>query len=318
MIIFSFPQYQYLIKTLKSLPDKKAGHFSVGRFPNQELFITLQTKVEDQDCLILGTVAPPDDQLLSLAFLSHTLKKEGAKKITALLPYLAYSRQDKDKAGESLATAFLGELLRASHISQVVTVDLHSPQVENLFPIPIVSLSPAKLFARQIKKLKVGQATLVAPDEGAVGRCEEAAREAKLTQPVAFLKKQRSKDGITHLTLQGEVSSQAIIIDDLLDTGGTLISACEKLQKAGVKRIWIMVTHGLFSGSSWKKLWQLGVKEIFCTDTIPLPQGPNLKKIKVISTAPLFEEFAKSLKSLAKEIKKAQKGVGQFGYERYE
>ena len=290
MMLFVFPAYERLALGL-DLPVLERGRFSVRRFPNQELCIDLDAIPTGRSCVILGSVAPPDEYLLSTLLLSHTLKKEGAHKVTALLPYLGYSRQDKEEAGKSLGTAWLGQALRASGVNDVVTVDVHSASVHQLFPIPVYSLSPAGIFADEIARLSLTGATLVAPDEGALDRCEAVRREANMKRPLAYFKKTRTAEAVRHSVLHGEVGPQAVIVDDILDTGGTLISACETLRRAGVQEIIVMVTHGLFTGSLWERLWSLGVGRIYCTDTAPLPPRLASTRIAVLSVAPLLCDY---------------------------
>ena len=137
-------------------------------------------------------------------------------------------------------------------------------------------------------------ATIVAPDEGAIGRCEAVKKAAGPEGAPALGKtphfeKHRTETGITHAGPIGEVGRRAVIVDDILDTGSTLLSACEKLAEAGLEEIDIMVTHGLFTGERWKELWRLGVKRIFCTDSVPLPAGVDGNNIVRLSVAPLLE-----------------------------
>jgi ribose-phosphate pyrophosphokinase len=223
--------------------------------------------------------------------LAQTLKKEGADKITAVLPYLAYSRQDKDKSGESLGTAWVGALLKSSGIDQVLTVDVHSERDKQLFPIPLISLSTAPLFADALVKHRLTNATIVAPDNGAISRCEAVKRAAGM--PIGetpYFEKKRTAKGIIHRGPVGKVGAKAVVVDDMIDTGGTLVSACEQLRAADVEEIYILVSHGLFTESSWTKLWSLGVRRIFCTDTVPLRSGIEAANITVLSVVPLIRE----------------------------
>jgi len=288
-ILFSFPNYEHLSQPLAALSGVRAGNFAVTRFDNQELCARVEGSVSRQTCLVLGSVAPPDEQMLSLMLLAHTLKKDGASRVTAILPYLGYSRQDKNKPGESLAAAWLGSALQTSGFDDVLTVDVHSERDAALFPIPLVSLSTAALFAAAIQQWRLMDATVVAPDNGAIGRCEAVKRAAGV--PVVetpYFEKRRTEKGITHAGPIGQVGRRAVIIDDILDTGGTLVSACEKLRATKVEEIYIFVTHGLFTGELWTRLWSLGVKHIFCTDTVPLPAGLETAQITTLSVAPLL------------------------------
>jgi len=230
--------------------------------------------------------------MLSLLLLAHTLKQGGASQISAILPYLAYARQDKVKAGESLATAWAGSLLAASGLDRILTIDAHSERDKKLFPVPLLSLSPAKLFATAIDKDGLMDATIVAADEGAIARCKAVKEAAHLPcGDVPYFEKKRTAQGVVHSGLIGEVGSRVIFVDDMLDTGGTLISACRKLVDANVEEIYVFVTHGLFTGTRWKDLWSLRVKHIFCTDTVqPLRCSTEEKNITVLSAVPLLEE----------------------------
>ena len=291
MILFSFSAHENIARQLRTIASVQAGRFTVRRYDNQELYASVEGSVSGEHCVILGTIAPPDECLLSLMLLAQTLKKEGADKITALLPYLAYSRQDKEKSGESLGTAWVGALLKSSGIDQVLTVDVHSERDRQLFPIPLISLSTAVLFADVIQNHQLTDATIVAPDNGAIGRCEAVKKAAGM--PIGetpYFEKKRTEKGIIHHGPVGTVGTRVVIVDDMIDTGGTLVSACEKLRAAGVQEIYILVTHGLFTGSSWQQLWSLGVRRIFCTDTVPLRSGIDAANVTVLSVVPLIRE----------------------------
>jgi ribose-phosphate pyrophosphokinase len=288
MILFSFPGYENIARELREAAPVQVPRFAVGRYANQELHARIEGSVSSEHCLILGTIAPPDESLLSVLLLAETLKKEGADKITAVLPYLAYSRQDKDKPGESLGTAWVGALLKSSGIDQVLTVDVHSERDKQLFPIPLISRSTDGLFAELIKSHGLADATMVAPDNGAIGRCEAVKKAVGMPGgEIPYFEKRRTEKGIVHSGPIGEVGAKVVIVDDMIDTGETLVSACEKLSATGTREIYILVTHGLFTGTAWLMLWSLGAKHIFCTDSVPLRSGIDLTNITVISVAPL-------------------------------
>ena len=254
MILFALQKYEAMAAAMVSaLPWLRAGQSQVARYDNGELHAVVNSPAAFEHCVVLGSIAPPDEQLLSALLLADTLKKEGAGRVSALLPYLAYSRQDKDKPGESLATALVGRLLAAVGVDEVFTVDVHSDADQQLFPIPITSFSTARLFADALKKYELTGATIVAPDNGAIARCEAVKAAAGLTEAgTPYFEKRRTETGITHVGPIGQVGPQAVIVDDMLDTGTTLVSACQKLAEAGVREIYILVTHGLFTGERWK------------------------------------------------------------------
>ena len=299
MILFTLSLHEQLAGTLARLGELARGRASIDRFPNLELHATVDAPVKGQRCLLLGALAPPDEHLLATLLLAHTLGREGAQGVTALLPYLGYARQDREEPGKSLAAAWTGELLRASRVDRVITVDVHSASIHRLFPIPVCSLSPAPVFAAELTRLGFRDSTIVAPDEGALGRAEAVRRTAGIERPLAHFTKRRTTAGIVHSMLHGEVGRQAVVVDDILDTGGTLLSACEALRQAGAEQIVIMATHGLFTGTRWQSLPSLGVTRIYCTDTIPLPERAAAAGVAVL---PVAEIMAAHLRAVRREI----------------
>jgi len=269
-LIFAAPGHDALLAALDgegSAPE--VGDCTFARFANGELHLRLHTHPGGRVCAALGSLAPPDAQLLELLLLADTLRRHGASRLVALLPYLGYARQDRAEPCQSLGAAWTGALLGAVGVERVVTVDVHSSLAAGLFPMPVLSVSPAPLFARELARRGLRDATIVAPDEGALARCEAVARAADITAPVSHLRKHRDARGVTHGELVGAVAPRVVLIDDILDTGGTLVSACHVLRSAGARQITVMVTHGLFSGERWRELYALGVEQIYTTDSVP-------------------------------------------------
>ncbi len=292
MLIFAFPSYKKMAEKLIEGSNINWGDFKLARFPNMELYITLGVNVSNQECLVLGTIAPPDENLISMLLLCHTLKKEGAAKVSLILPYIAYSRQDKHKPNESMATSLVGTILSYAGVDKIITVDVHSEHVAKLFPVPIESITPVSLIAENIKQLNLPSVTLVAPDENANLRNQELVRLLGGDISWAYLEKERTLEGVSHQGVFGDIKENVVIIDDILDTGETLVSTSEILKSKGVKNIHIIVTHGLFTGSKWRKLFELGVKEIFVTDSVNLPtmKKEESEKIEIISVIPLLRK----------------------------
>jgi ribose-phosphate pyrophosphokinase len=280
--------HRRLADALQELAGVEEGSSVISRFSNGELHVELDAAPDRRDCIVLGAVAPPDEHLLSTLLLSHTLKKEGARRIIALLPYLGYARHDRAEPRKSRAAAWLGKVLGASGVSAVITIDVHSSLIHDLFPIPVLSVSPAPLFAAEIGKLSLTDPVIVAPDEGALERCEAVRQAAGIHRPLAHLTKTRTPEGVRHSVLHGAIGPHVVLVDDILDTGSTLVSATEALQRAGAREIVVMVTHGLFTGTAWDRLWSLGVTRMYCMDTTPLREQLVSKPISVLPVAPLL------------------------------
>lgn len=263
------------------------GDFLLGRFKNQELHITLQSQVKDKNCMVLGTIAPPDQNLVSLLALSHTLKKNGARKCTALLPYLAYTRHEHDEPNKSQLTALMGALFKASGIDEIVTLDIHSDAASSLIPLPIISLSPASLFAKKLKEIGFIPNTIVAPDKGALKRSQEVIDALNLPIPLAYIEKKRDSSGILHADLIGSIGEKIVIIDDIWDTGETLLSCSKKLLDLGTKEIVIMVSHGLFTNNPFNNLSKLNIKTLYTTNTVAI-HPPFAEQLSI---TPLLQEY---------------------------
>ena len=288
-IIFALPEYRPLLRCESNEQSAPAlGSCEFARFSNGELYVRIGDPVAARVCAVLGSLAPPDEQMMSVLALAHTLKRGGARQVVALLPYLGYARQDRAIPGQSLGVAWAGDLLRASGVDRVLTIDVHSKQAAACFPMRLDSLSPASLFADVLRQGDLTDISVVAPDEGAVERCEAVIRAAGVRTPLAYLRKRRDADGVTHRSLAGTVTSRVAIVDDILDTGGTLVSACAALRGAGAKEISVFVTHGLFTGERWCELPALGVQRIYTTDSIPLARGHAGDLVQVLPVGGLI------------------------------
>jgi ribose-phosphate pyrophosphokinase len=173
-------------------------------------------------------------------------------------------------------------------VDELITIDIHSPRAAALLGMPVTSLSPAELFAERLQRLGFDDATIVAPDEGAIERCREVASAAGIDTPVAHLRKERTATGVVHRELVGEVGRRAVVIDDILDTGGTLVSCCRELTRRGAEETIAIVTHGLFTGEGWKELLPL-VAELYVTDSVPSTAARPPGGVGILSVRPLIE-----------------------------
>ena len=260
-------------------PGTETGTCAVRRFANGELVAQLRTPVAGRRCLVLGSVAPPEPELARLSLVAHTLRRAGAARVVAVLPYLAYARQDVAAPGQSLGAGWIGELLRASGVDEVVTVDIHSARAAALLGMPVTSLSPAALLVEALPGDWRDRATFVAPDEGAIERCAAVAAAAGRPEAVAHLVKRRDGGGVVHLALRGDVAGRALIVDDILDTGGTVVSCCRMLRASGRRRVAVAVTHGLFTADAGARLAAGEVEAVWATDSVRSPRRPDTTRI---------------------------------------
>jgi ribose-phosphate pyrophosphokinase len=298
-MVFSLPQHRPLLPPcLGDSSEPALGRWRAGRFADGELWLELDDSVAGRECAVLGSLAPPDEQGLLVLLLAHTLKRAGASAVRTLLPYLGYARQDSAGPRQGLGAAWAGALLGAVGVDEVATIDVHSAAAQACFPVPVVSLSPATLFARKLMSgSDLRNLSVVAPDEGAVERCRAVAEAAGIKAPVAHLRKRRDAGGVVHGALIGPVLQRAVLVDDILDTGGTLLSACRELRRAGVEEISIMATHGVFSGDRWRELPGAGARRIVVTDSLPDVRSRAGEMVEVLSVRSLLMEALDQLAS---------------------
>jgi ribose-phosphate pyrophosphokinase len=284
-VVFALPPCRRIVA---AIPGLDRGAASIARFPNGELHARVGTAVEGRRCMVVGSIAPPETRLGQMTLLAHALRRAGAAWITAVAPYLAYARQDRAGAGESLGLAWAGELLRASGVDDVLTVDVHSPAAFEVLGLPLTSLPAAGALAPAIPaEWRGADVTFVAPDEGAADRCRALADAVGSPRPIAVLAKRRSATGVVHTTLSGEVGRRAVIVDDILDTGATLLSCARWLAAHGVESPAVAVTHGVLTGSEWLRLPAFGVHRIWMTDSVGRDRA-RAGGAEVVPVAPLL------------------------------
>jgi ribose-phosphate pyrophosphokinase len=260
-------------------------------FPDGESYIRLEASVKNDDVAIVQTTCmPQDSNLMQLAFLANAAKRNGAKKVLAVVPYLAYARQDKIfLEGENVSIETVAAMLKAAGIDQLITVNVHSENVLTMFPFPAQICSAISLLAEYFVKKGYRKSFALAPDKGAMYIAQQA--QQVLGGEAGNLEKQRDRHtGQTtqtarHLNIKGET---VIIFDDIISTGGTIVGAAKILKEQGAKHIFTACAHGLFIGDAEKRILNAGIEEIVATDSVP---GKNSK----VTLAPLLSQALKAL-----------------------
>jgi len=289
-IIFCMPNFKDLGQEILKFSNFEQGSYELIHFSNQEFQVLIHSKVKNLPAVFIGTIAPPHDQMLEFFLTCHTLRKEGVKKILAIVPYLAYMRHDQNNPKEDMAASLMARFFETSGITEIYTVDIHSDDALGFFKIPITSISPINLLAQKIRQLKFETDLIVSPDNGALKRAMALKQELKVKNKlVVFAKHRHCGSGPASVLCSGKISGKkAIIIDDILDTGQTLINCVKKLKENGVKEILVVVTHGIFSGEKWQQLFDYGVTKIITTDSIPSTKQIHSDKIIIVPISSLF------------------------------
>jgi ribose-phosphate pyrophosphokinase len=284
-LAFALSPYRRLVASISGV---ERGDAAVDRFPNRELHARIAAPVRGRDCIVVGSISPPDTRLAQLTLLAHTLRRGDARSITAMVPYLAYARQDRADVGESLGLAWVGVLLAAAGVDAVVTVDVHSRAAPALLGMPVISLPGTPVLAAALPpEWTSSDVTFVAPDEGARERCQALADAVASARPIAVVAKRRSATGVVHTELTGTVGRRVVLVDDILDTGATLISCCRWLAREGVEDVAVVVTHGVLTGDAWRALPSVGVRRLWMTDTVP-SAGRRAASADIVPIAPVL------------------------------
>lgn len=288
MFIFAGSSNLSLAKKLAQESGLKLGRMELSRFDNDEARIWIKEKNVGNKCVVVQSLSQPTDHnLVELLLICDALKRLGVKKIIGVVPWLGYSKQDKVfRPGEPLSIEVVAKIVKVAGLSKLITVDLHNEKIKNYFKIPVVNLSAMKVLAKGIKSTK--ETVVVAPDKGAISKSEKLAKLLKC--PVVFLDKVRDLNTgeIKIEGMRGEVKGKkAIIIDDMIVTGGTLIKTAKYLKDLGVQSIKVLVTHHLYVKGVQKKLDQSVIDEIVATDTVEVKERSN--KLKIVS---MVQEFS--------------------------
>ena len=273
------------------------GTADIRRFSDGEINVEIRDNVRGVDVFIVQSTCPPvNDNLMELLILMDALKRASAQRVTAVVPYYGYARQDRKVLPRAPITAKLvADMLTAAGVSRVLTVDLHAGQIQGFFNIPVDHLYAAPVMLEHIKANYGNDTVIVSPDAGGVERARAFAK--RLNSPIAIIDKRRVAPNVAQvMTIIGDVEGKtAILLDDMVDTAGTLVMSADALRKAGAKRIFAMATHAVLSGPAIERLEKSVIEELVVTDTIPLGAKSSCRKIRVLSVAGLLGEAIKRI-----------------------
>ena len=268
------------------------GRIELGSFLDGEIDVWVKDSVNNSDVFLLQSNSMPvNNHIIELALIADAVRRSGAHKITAVIPYFGYSRKEKQsRPGEPISAKVIADLIISTGISKIVCLDLHADAIVGFFDVPVIYLSALEVLATRIKKEKWKNPVVIAPDVGGVKRARNFA--AIMKAPLAVIEKRRdlnSRDHMEVLSISGEVSGDtAVIIDDVISTGGTVIESAQALKKRGVKKIIVCATHGVLAGDGVKKLEASIVDKVIVTDSIA--QNVKSSKLEVVSVAGLFAD----------------------------
>jgi ribose-phosphate pyrophosphokinase len=293
MKVFTGSSNKPLAMEIGAYLEVELGKSALGRFSDGEIHFYIEENVRGEDVFVIQSGAfDTNFNLMELFIMIDAFKRASAERITAVIPYYSYARQDwKDRPRVPISARLVADLLEAAGANRVLTMDLHSPQIQGFFSIPVDNLTSAPVLVKYIQTLKLQDPVIVSPDAGGVGRARFFAK--RLDASLAIIDKRRpAPNEAKVLHVIGDVKSRdVVILDDMVDTGGTLVQSVEALKESGAQRIFAACTHPVFSGKATEKIRNSSLEKMIATNTIPLKNAVSSEdKIEILSVAELFGE----------------------------
>lgn len=268
------------------------GKSKVSYFSDGEICVAIDESVRGADVFVIQPTCPPANQnVMELLIMIDALKRASARRICAVLPYYGYARQDRKlKARDPITAKLLADLITAAGAHRVLAMDLHAGQIQGFFDIPVDHLLGVPILAEYFQSLGIEDPIVVSPDVGGVARARDLA--SRLETTIAIVDKRRPQPNVAEvLHLVGDVKGRtAILVDDIIDTAGTIVKAAEALLERGAKEVYACCTHPVLSGPARERLEASPLKEVVVTNTIPVPPEKRFSRLKVLTVAPIFGE----------------------------
>jgi ribose-phosphate pyrophosphokinase len=294
MKVFAGNSNRRLAETICNYLNVPLGKASVRRFADQEIFVEIQENVRGEDCFIVqSTSFPANDHLMELLIMIDALRRSSARRITAVIPYFGYARQDRRASGRTpISAKLVANLITNAGADRVLTLDLHAGQIQGFFDIPTDNLFAMPLLARDVKEHYPNASLMVvSPDVGGVVRARSLAK--RVDALLAIVDKRRERPGESEvMNIVGDVAGKdCLLIDDIVDSGGTLCNAADALLDKGATSVTAYITHGVLSGGAVARVAASRLRELVITDSIqPTPAVQSAHNIRVVSTATLIGE----------------------------
>lgn len=292
--IFACKQSQELAEKIAEKFGEPLGNVITSTYSDGEFQPSFEESVRGARVFIIGSTFPPSDHLMEMLLMCDAAKRASARHITAVLPYFGWARQDrKDKPRVPIAAKMVAKMLEAAGATRIITMDLHADQIQGFFEKPVDHLFASTIFLPYLKQLNLDELTIASPDMG--GSKRAYAYSKALESDVVICYKQRAKANvISHMELIGNVEGKnVVLVDDMVDTAGTLTKAADLMMERGAKSVRAICTHPILSGQAYERLENSQLEELIVTDTIPLRQ--QSPKLRVLSCAPLFASVMQSV-----------------------
>jgi len=290
--IFTGNAHRELAREIVDYLGIPVGDAEVGRFSNGEIRVIINENVRGTDAFVVQpTCSPVNDTLMELLIMIDALRRASARRITAVIPFYGYARQDRKTRGREPITAKLvANLITVAGADRVLTMDLHAGQIQGFFDIPVDHLSAVAILSQYFRQMNLPNPVVVSPDHGGVARARDMAN--RLGATIGIIDKGRPEPNVAEIyNIMGDVAGHtAIILDDMIDTGGSVAQAAAALMERGALEVWAACTHPILSGPAVTRLAEAPIRGVVATNTIPVPPSVHLDKLVTLSVAPLLAE----------------------------
>jgi ribose-phosphate pyrophosphokinase len=286
-VIFALSRSQELTKKICDILNIEVGKCNVKNFADGETLINIEQSVRGQNVYVVqSTCAPTNESIMELLIMIDALKRASANSINVIVPYYGYARQDrKAKPRQPITARLIADMLQTAGANRIITFDLHASQIQGFFTIPIDDIYALPILANQYKEIKNENLVVVSPDHGGVKRARSLAKA--LDCPIAIIDKRRPKDNVAEvMNIIGDVKGKvAIMIDDMIDTAGTICAGAKAIKQLGATRVLACCSHAVLSGPAIENIQNSVIEELITTDTIELSDYKKIDKIKVVSVS---------------------------------
>lgn len=290
--LFTCNAHPELANEIAELMGIKVGKSTVNKFSDGEIQVSIWESVRDCDVYVVQpTCAPVNDHLMELLIMIDALKRASAGRINAVIPYYGYARQDrKAKARDPITAKLVANLIQAAGADRVISMDLHANQIQGYFDIPVDHLLGLPILTKYFKEKNLDNVVVVSPDHGSVTRARNMAE--RLDAPIAIVDKRRPEPNKSEImNIIGDIDGKnCILLDDMIDTAGTICNAASALIELGAKNVYACATHGVLSGPAKERLEKSPIQELVLLNTLPIDDEKKLDKMKFISVGPIFSE----------------------------
>ena len=294
-IIFSGNAHREFAEKLVKARGGKLGEVKLQQFSDNEIQANYEETVRGKEVYIIQPTIS-SDSIMELLIMIDAARRASAYKITAVMPYYGYARQDrKDRPRVAIGAKLMAKMLSAAGVDRVMTMDLHADQIQGFFSCPIDHMFASSVFLPYLEQQKIEKLTIVAPDTGATKRANNYAKYLNADLAICY-KQRKVANEVSEMTLIGEVKGRnVIIVDDMIDTAGTMVKAAKMIKEAGALSVSAMCTHAVLSGPAYERINDSILKKLIVTDSIPLKEGKETSKIEVLSVANLFADVITSV-----------------------